>query len=93
MGMLTTSQIATFHRTGFLKIPGLFSGRELADLRAAAERVEAEGLAEAGTDHLYRSQADGSGCYFRSEKMWQRDIAFRAANRDEYTIFCPQRTL
>lgn len=76
--MLSQDQIDTFHATGFLKIPGLIGGDELRQLQAAAQAVEAEGLAHAGDDHLYRRQPDGSRSYFRSERMWSRAAIFRA---------------
>ena len=77
--MLTQRQIDQFHRDGFLKIPQVFVGEELARLRQAASATENEGLAEAGDNHLYHRQADGSKSYFRSEKMWSRDAIFRIA--------------
>ena len=98
--MLSQSEIDRFHRDGFLRIHGVFRGAELAALRAAADRVEAEGLAEAerdftdrddrdqwegrnlwtGSGHLVRGLAGGAVQYFRSERMFERDAAFRAVS-------------
>ena len=75
--MLTAQQIAQFHRDGFLIIRNVFSGGELDVLRAAADRVEAEGVAGLCIQHLYREVA-GKRTYWRSEKMWDRDPIFQA---------------
>ncbi len=77
--MLSADQIAQFHRDGFLALRGVFHGRELDLLRAAADQVVAEGVARRGEHHLYWPQPDGSTTYFRSERMWDRDPIFGAA--------------
>jgi phytanoyl-CoA hydroxylase len=77
--VLNAEQIAQFHRDGFLKIPGLFRGRELDDLRRAADAVVSEAVAGRGKDHAYHQRPDGQKVYFRSERMWQRDPIFQAA--------------
>jgi ectoine hydroxylase-related dioxygenase (phytanoyl-CoA dioxygenase family) len=76
--MLTREEIAAFHRTGFLMLRGVFVGRELYELRAAAGRVVEEGVAERGHDHWSRD-IDGRNVYFRSERLWQRDDVFQSA--------------
>lgn len=75
--MLTQQQIDQFHRDGVLIMRKVFQGGELADLRAAADRVVAEGVAGRGEHHIYR-EINGRRTYFRSEKMWDRDPIFRA---------------
>ncbi len=72
--MLTTDQIASFHANGFLRMRGIFRGRELALLRAAGDRVQEEALARRGVEHLYAGEV-----WRRSERMWDRDPIFRAA--------------
>ncbi|HYE05046.1 MAG TPA: phytanoyl-CoA dioxygenase family protein [Planctomycetota bacterium] len=76
--MLTQSQIDAFHRDGFLVMPGLITGRELKALQDAAARCVAEGIARGGADHLYHDDPTGTSVYCRSERMWERDPAFRA---------------
>lgn len=75
--MLTQKQIDGFHRDGFLRIPQVFQGEELALLRAAADDVTAAGIARQGDDHVYEN-IDGRETYYRSEMMWNRDDIFRA---------------
>ena len=75
--MLTQEQIDQFHRDGFLRIPGLFAGRELELLRDAADHVQAEGVARTGSDHLYK-KVGGRAVYYRSEQMWRRGDIFQA---------------
>lgn len=77
--MLTQAQIDTFHRDGFLRIPKVFQGAELQALRSATDRVEADGIAGRDSHHIYAPMPDGTRQYFRSERMWERDVVFRAA--------------
>jgi ectoine hydroxylase-related dioxygenase (phytanoyl-CoA dioxygenase family) len=76
--MLTAEQIAAFHRDGFLVIRGVFKGRELEELRKAADGVVAEGLAKKAPHHQYH-KIDGQEVYYRSERMFERDPIFRAS--------------
>ena len=86
--MLTQAQIDQYHRDGFLVLRGMFTGRELQELRAAAQRVQDEGAAKAGKDHLY-SDVPGKGkVYFRSEKMWDRDPIFQAVTVKPELLEC-----
>lgn len=77
--MLTQTQLDSFHRDGFLVMPGLFRGRELALLQEAADAVIAEGRAGRGSDHLHIEGPDGQRVYWRSEAMWRRHAIFQAA--------------
>ena len=52
--MLSADQIAQYHRDGFLVLRGMFAGRELDLLRAAADRVQAEAEARQGKAHCYQ---------------------------------------
>ena len=78
---LTRDAIDTFHRQGFLVIPGLITGRTLDLLRAAADEVVADGIAERGADQLYREGPRGR-IYWRSERMFARQAIFRAVALD-----------
>ncbi len=75
--MLTQSQIDAFHRDGFLIMPGVIRGRELAALQEASARVVAQGIARQGEDHSYVPVGDQE-VYWRSERLWDRDATFRA---------------
>lgn len=82
--MLSQAQIDSFHRDGFLVMPGVVRGRELALLQEASAKVVADGIARRGHSHLYQQVEDAAGgdgaeVYWRSEDMWNRDPAFRAA--------------
>lgn len=85
--MLTSDQIADFHRTGFLVLRDVFVGRELDELRMAADRVVEEGAAGRGHDHWSRD-IDGRSVYFRSERLWQRDDAFVSAAVNPVLLEC-----
>jgi ectoine hydroxylase-related dioxygenase (phytanoyl-CoA dioxygenase family) len=78
--MLTQAQIDSFHRDGFLIMPGVVRGRELEALREESARVIADGVARRGEHHLYSRGADGSDTYWRSERMWERHAIFRAVS-------------
>ena len=71
--MLTQDQITFFHTNGYLRMPGLIHGRELSELRAAVDTVQAQGEARQGDHHLYMGET-----YWRSEQMWQRGDIFQA---------------
>lgn len=76
--MLTQAQIDSFHRNGYLVMPGLIHGAELKALQDAAARCVEDGVARRGEEHLYPQIDGGRAVYARSEKMWGRDPAFRA---------------
>lgn len=76
--MLDRSQLDFFLANGYLVMRGMFHGRELDELRAATDRVVAEGVAGSGSAHIHETTADGSRTYRRSEQMWKRDAIFRA---------------
>jgi len=86
--MLTRQQIDQYHQDGFLILRGMFNGRELAELRAAADRVQAEGVANQGKDHLYREVKGVGRVYYRSERMWDRDPIFQAVTVKPELLAC-----
>jgi hypothetical protein len=90
--MLTASQLADFHRDGFLIMRGVFRGRELDLLQAQSALLVDEGTARRGEHHLYLPPASGGGkdavnagagdaaaIYWRTERMFERHAIFRAA--------------
>lgn len=77
--MLTNAQLDSFHRDGFLVMPGVVRGRELALLQTVSAGVVADGCAGRGEHHLRIAGPDGREVYWRSERMWSRHDIFRAA--------------
>ena len=58
--MFTQAEIDRFHRDGIIVARGVIQGEELAALRAAADRVVEEGMADtAQTEHRYRANNRG----------------------------------
>jgi phytanoyl-CoA hydroxylase len=51
--MLTDTQIETYHRDGYLVIPRLIEGPQLAELRAQTDHIVAEARGVAANDELY----------------------------------------
>jgi phytanoyl-CoA hydroxylase len=86
--VLLAQQISQFHTQGFLRILGLFSGRELEELQEAVTQVNAEALAGKGEGHLYQNNHDGTKTYFRSEKMWARGDIFQAVTVNPHLLEC-----
>ncbi len=86
--MLNKEQIFKFHQDGFLRIPNLFHGRELAELKKAVKKAHAEALEGKGKHHCYQENPDGSKTYFRSEKMWARDAVFQAVTVNPRLLEC-----
>jgi ectoine hydroxylase-related dioxygenase (phytanoyl-CoA dioxygenase family) len=76
--MLTQAQIDSFHRDGYLVMPGLVRGPELKALQDASAKVVEEGIARRGEEHRYPRLEDGRTVYARSEKLWSRNPTFRA---------------
>ncbi len=76
--MLSQQQIDSFHSQGFLVMPGVVRGRELAQLREESAAVVAQGVAKDGNKHLYHQLEDGGEVYWRSEDLWNRHAIFRA---------------
>jgi len=86
--LLTSDQIAQFHRDGFVIIRGMYGGAELKALQDAADKVMWQGVLEIGEHHLYKPKLDGKKVYFRSENMWGRDPVFRAATVKPDLLAC-----
>jgi phytanoyl-CoA hydroxylase len=77
--MFSKSELHQFHRDGIIVARGLIRGPELDALRAAADRVMADGIeSQDPGQHQYRENDDGSMTYHRSEWMWGRDPIFKA---------------
>lgn len=76
--MLTGEEIARFHRDGFVVVRGVFDAAEVAALRAATDKVIEEGVAGRGSGHHYHA-VDGRRQYWRTDGVWDRHPAFRAA--------------
>ena len=51
--MLTDTQIETYRRDGYLVIPRLIGGAQLAELRALTDRIVADARGVAANDELY----------------------------------------
>src|ERR1700687_795916 len=51
--MLSSQQIETYRRDGYLVIPRLIQGEQLAELRALTDRIVAEARGVAANDELY----------------------------------------
>ncbi|HZS14563.1 MAG TPA: phytanoyl-CoA dioxygenase family protein [Candidatus Dormibacteraeota bacterium] len=79
MPPLRSAEIEKFHRDGYLIVRGLIRGEELGGLRAAADRVVADGVAGRGPGHRYRPGADGAPTYWRTDKaLWDAEPAWGA---------------
>ena len=79
MAPLRSDQVEQFHRDGFLVVRGLIRGEELRALRAAADRVVADGVAGRGLGHRYRPGADGAPTYWRTDcTLWDAEPAWGA---------------
>ena len=53
LGMLTDQQIETYRRDGYLVIPRLIQGDQLAELRGLTDRIVAEARGVSANDDLY----------------------------------------
>jgi hypothetical protein len=79
MPPLSRDQVDRFHRDGFLIVRNLLGEAEVAGLRAAADRVVADGVRGIGGGHRYRPGRDGTPTYWRTEQvLWDADPAWAA---------------
>ena len=53
IGMLTDQQIETYRRDGYLVIPRLIQGEQLAELRDLTDRIVGEARSVSANDDLY----------------------------------------
>jgi phytanoyl-CoA hydroxylase len=79
MPPLSRDQVDRFHRDGFLIMRNLLGAAEVAGLRAAADRVVADGVRGVGPGHRYRPNREGTPTYWRTEQvLWDADPAWAA---------------
>ena len=84
--MLTSQQIETYRRDGYLVIPRLIEGEQLAELRALTDRVVAEARGVSANDDLYDLEPSHSAALPRVRRLkpaiFKRYEFFRALTRD-----------
>ena len=84
--MLTSQQIETYRRDGYLVIPRLIEGEQLAELRALADRIVAEARGVSANDDLYDLEPSHSATLPRVRRLkpaiFKRYEFFRALTRD-----------
>src|SRR5215210_3413733 len=69
VGMLTDQQIETYRRDGYLVIPRLIEGDQLAELRALTDRIVAEARGVAANDDLYDLEPSHSASLPRVRRL------------------------
>src|SRR5215468_6074860 len=84
--MLTDQQIETYRRDGYLVIPRLIEGEQLAELRAVTDRIVAEARGIGASDELYDLEASHSAALPRVRRLkpaiFKRYAFFHALVRD-----------
>jgi ectoine hydroxylase-related dioxygenase (phytanoyl-CoA dioxygenase family) len=84
--MLTSQQIETYRRDGYLVIPRLIEGEQLTELRALTDRVVAEARGVSANDDLYDLEPSHSAALPRVRRLkpaiFKRYEFFRALTRD-----------
>ncbi len=84
--MLTTQQIDSYRRDGYLVIPRLIQGEQLAELRALTDRIVAEARGVSASDDLYDLEPSHSAVLPRVRRLkpaiFKRYDFFRALTRD-----------
>src|SRR5215813_9140688 len=84
--MLTSQQIETYRRDGYLVIPRLIEGEQLAELRALTDRIVAEARGVSVNDDLYDLEPSHSATLPRVRRLkpaiFKRFDFFRALTRD-----------
>jgi phytanoyl-CoA hydroxylase len=84
--MLTSQQIDTYRRDGYLVIPRLIEGEQLAKLRALTDRIVAEARGVSANDDLYDLEPSHSAALPRVRRLkpaiFKRYEFFRALTRD-----------
>ncbi len=84
--MLTSQQIETYRRDGYLVIPRLIEGEQLAELRALTDRIVAEARGVSANDDLYDLEPSHSATLPRVRRLkpaiFKRYDFFRALTRD-----------
>jgi len=84
--MLTAQQIETYRRDGYLVIPRLIEGEQLAELRALTDRIVLEARGVAANDDLYDLEPSHSATLPRVRRLkpaiFKRYAFFRALTRE-----------
>jgi phytanoyl-CoA hydroxylase len=84
--MLTAQQIETYRRDGYLVIPRLIEGTQLAELRALTDRIVSEARGVSANDDLYDLEPSHSAALPRVRRLkpaiFKRYDFFRALTRD-----------
>jgi phytanoyl-CoA hydroxylase len=84
--MLTSQQIETYRRDGYLVIPRLIEGEQLAELRALTDRIVAEARGVSANDDLYDLEPSHSASLPRVRRLkpaiFKRYEFFRALTRE-----------
>src|SRR5947208_15320771 len=85
-GVLGEQQIETYRRDGYLVIPRLITGEQLADLRALTDRIVADASGLAAGDELYDLEASHTAALPRVRRLkpaiFKRYSFFHALARD-----------
>ena len=86
LGMLTSQQIETYRRDGYLVIPRLIEGEQLAELRALTDHIVADARGVTANDDLYDLEASHTSALPRVRRLkpaiFKRYDFFRALTRD-----------
>ena len=84
--MLTSQQIESYRRDGYLVIPRLIEGEQLAELRALTDRIVAEARGVSDNDDLYDLEPSHSAALPRVRRLkpviFKRYAFFHALARD-----------
>ncbi len=84
--MLTSQQIESYRRDGYLVVPRLIEGEQLRELRALTDRIVAEARGVSANDDLYDLEASHSAALPRVRRLkpviFKRYDFFRALTRD-----------
>ena len=84
--MLTAQQIETYRRDGYLVIPRLIQGEQLAELRALTDRIVSEARGVAANDDLYDLEPSHSATLPRVRRLkpaiFKQYAFFRALTRE-----------
>ena len=86
LGMLTDQQIETYRRDGYLVIPRLIQGDQLAELRGLTDRIVAEARGVSANDDLYDLEPSHSAALPRVRRLkptiFKRYAFFHALARE-----------
>jgi len=93
--MLTSQQIETYRRDGYLVIPRLIQGEQLAELRALTDRIVTEAQGVSANDDLYDLESSHSPSLPRVRRLkpaiFKRYEFLRALTRDPQDHVDPDR--